>query len=159
MKSFFCFRKKTLPIFIQHISYFFHQTIAQTLHDTYLKNIKLREKRFQCILALIFCSSSSYSFIKHQCATLNLNDVPYLTKPCERKVTARSNEHFTYFCFAAFWNLIFMCKGSQTRNYADLLRFQSRAKDPIHILILTKSIISFLIYSFHNFTLVYEQEK
>ena len=50
-----------------------------------------------------------------------------------------------------------MCKGSQTKIYTDLLRFQSKVKDPIHIAILMKSIIPFFIHSFHVLTLVYEQ--
>ena len=64
-----------------------------------------------------------------------------------------------HFVFALFWNLFFMRKGSQLRIYADLVRFQSRVKGPMHITILMKSIILFFIHSFHVLTLVYEQEK
>ena len=52
-----------------------------------------------------------------------------------------------------------MCKVSQIRIHADLLRFQSRVKDVIHIIIFMKSIIPFSIHSFHVLTLVYEQKK
>ena len=70
--------------------------------------------------------------------SLFFNDIPYLTKRRQRKVTTRSGEDFVL-----FWNLVFMCKGSHPRIYADLLRFQSRVKDPIHIIILMKSIFHF----------------
>ena len=63
------------------------------------------------------------------------------------------------FVFVLFWNLVFICKGSQPRIYADLIRFQSRLRDSIHIIIFMKSIIPFLIYSFHVLTFAYEQEK
>ena len=53
------------------------------------------------------------------------------------------------FVFVLFWNLVFMCKASQPRIYVDLLRFQSRVKDPVHIIILMESIIPFFIHSFH----------
>ena len=49
--------------------------------------------------------------------------------------------------FVLFWYLVFMCKGCQPRIYADLLRFQSRVNDPIHI-ILMRSMIPFFIHSF-----------
>ena len=56
-----------------------------------------------------------------------------------------------------------MCKVSQPRIYSDLLRFQSRVKDPIDIItviiILMKSIIPFFIHSFYLLTLAYEQKK
>ena len=52
-----------------------------------------------------------------------------------------------------------MCKGNQAKIYADLLSFQSKVKDPIHIVILKKSIIPFFIYSFHVLRLDYEHEK
>ena len=32
------------------------------------------------------------------------------------------------FGLVLFWNIVFMCKGSQPRIYADLLRFQCRAR-------------------------------
>ena len=63
------------------------------------------------------------------------------------------------FIFILFCNLVFICKGSQPRIYADLLRFQSGVKHPIHTIILMKSIIPFFTRSFHVLTLVYEQEK
>ena len=48
-----------------------------------------------------------------------------------------------------FFKLNFVCKGSQPRGvYADLLRFQSRVEDSIHI-ILMKSMNPFFIPSFH----------
>ena len=53
------------------------------------------------------------------------------------------------FIFILFCNLVFICKGSQPRIYADLLRFQSGVKDPIHTIILMKSIIPFFTRSFH----------
>ena len=52
-----------------------------------------------------------------------------------------------------------MCKGIQSRIYADFPGFQSRVKDPIYIIILIESIIPFLIHSFHVLTLAYQQEK
>ena len=52
-----------------------------------------------------------------------------------------------------------MRKGSQPRIYGNLLRFQSRIKDHTHIIIFMKSVITFLIHSFHILTLVHEQEK
>ena len=58
--------------------------------------------------------------------------IPYLVKLCQKKVTKRSGENFTRFCFCFFWKLVFMCKVSQLRIHADLLRFQSRVKDVIH---------------------------
>ena len=63
------------------------------------------------------------------------------------------------FAFGLFWNVVFMCKGSQPRIYVDLLRFQSRVKDSVHKIILMKSIFPFFIHYFHVLTLVYEQEK
>ena len=63
------------------------------------------------------------------------------------------------FVFVLFWNVIFMCKGSQPRIDANLLRFQSRVKDPTHIIILMESIVPFSIHSFYVLTTVYEQEK
>ena len=45
-----------------------------------------------------------------------------------------NSKNLTQFCFVFFWNLVFICKGSQPRIYADLLRFLSRVKDPIHII-------------------------
>ena len=53
-----------------------------------------------------------------------------------------------------------MWKGSQPRIYTDLLRFQSRVKDPMHIImiILMKSVIPFFINSFHVLLLVYEKK-
>ena len=62
------------------------------------------------------------------------------------------------FVFVLVWNLVFMCKVSQPRIYPDLLRFQSRVKDPIHIIILM-NIITFFIHFFHLLTLVYEQSN
>ena len=55
--------------------------------------------------------------------------LPYLTKLRQRKVTTRSDDNFMPFCFVLFWNLVFMCKGSQPRIYADLLRVNPRVKD------------------------------
>ena len=55
--------------------------------------------------------------------------LPYLAKLRQRKVTTRSDDNFMPFCFVLFWNLVFMCKGSQPRIYADLLRVNSRVKD------------------------------
>ena len=52
-----------------------------------------------------------------------------------------------------------MCKGSQPRNFDDLFRLKPRAKDPIHIIKLMKSIIPFFIHSIPVLTRVYEQEK
>ena len=62
----------------------------------------------------------------------------------------QSDENFTCFCV-----IVLMCKGSQRRIYADLLRFHSTVKEPI---ILMKSIIPFLIHSFCVLILVYGQE-
>ena len=59
------------------------------------------------------------------------------------------------FIFILFWDLVFICKGSQPRIYADL----SGVKDPIHTIILMKCIIPFFIRSFHVLTLVYEQSR
>ena len=91
--------------------------------------------------------------------SLFFNNIPYLEKLRQRKVITRGGENVTRFCFLLFWNLFFKCKSSQPRIYADLLRFQSRVTDTIHITILMKSIIPFFIRSSHVFTLVYEQEK
>ena len=48
---------------------------------------------------------------------------------------------------------------AEPRIYADLLGFQSRVKDPIHIIMLMKSIIAFFNHFFHALTLVYKLEK
>ena len=45
------------------------------------------------------------------------------------------------------------------RIYADLIRFQSRVKDLLHITILVKSIILFFIHCFNVLTFIYEKEK
>ena len=42
-----------------------------------------------------------------------------------------------------FWNLVFMCNGIQSRICTDLLKFQSKVRDPIHIIILMMSIFHF----------------
>ena len=52
-----------------------------------------------------------------------------------------------------------MCKINQPRIYVDLVRFQSRVRVLIHIIILMKSINSFFIYSFYVLTLFYQPEK
>ena len=70
------------------------------------------------------------------------------------RVFARSGEKFTRFCFCFIVEL-----SSQPRIYADLLRLQSRVKDPKGIIILMKIIIPFFIYSFHVLTLAHEQER
>ena len=54
---------------------------------------------------------------------------------------------------------VFMYKVSQSRIFADLLRFQPRVKSPIHMIILMKSIMPFFNHSFHVLALVYEQGK
>ena len=60
---------------------------------------------------------------------------------------------------ALFWNLVFLYKGSRGRIYADLLSFKSGVKDPLHTIILMKSIIPFFIHFYHVLTLFYKQEK
>ena len=87
------------------------------------------KKWFQCILALMSCSSSFYSFIKHFLHEFAFQWYTYLTwqnfarEKWQHEVT-------TILCrFVLFWNLVFMCKGSQPRIYADLLRVNSRVKD------------------------------
>ena len=57
------------------------------------------------------------------------------------------------FVFVLLWNLVSMCKGSQSRIYADLLRFQPRVNDPLHVIILMKNIIPFFNHFFHVLTL------
>lgn len=51
------------------------------------------------------------------------NGRPYLAKLCQGKVVTRSDDNFTRFFFVLFRNLVFLCKGSQARIYADLVRF------------------------------------
>ena len=91
------------------------------------------------------------------CASLFFNDIP-----CSTKLNTREKRRHEVvkllrgFAFVLFWNLVFMCKGSQPRVYADLLRFHSIKKDSITLM---KSMTSFLIHSFHVLTLAYEQEK
>ena len=74
--------------------------------------------------------------------------------PEENDVTKWQKVNAFFFCF--------ILELSQPRIYADLLRFQTRVKDPkdpIHIIILVKSIIPFFIHSFHVLILVYEQRN
>ena len=86
------------------------------------------------------------------CARLFSNDIPYLAKLRQRKVTTTKWRKFYEFHFILFWKLVFMCEGSQPRTYTDLFRFQSRVKEPIHIIILMKSIIQVFIHTFHVLT-------
>ena len=88
----------------------------------------------------------------------NFKDIPWWQNFAREKWRHKVAKFLRGFV-VLFWNLVFMCKCSQLRIYADLLIYQSRATDPIHIIILMQSIIPFFIPSFHVLTVVYEQEK
>ena len=70
------------------------------------------------------------------------DEISYLAKLCERQVTIRCGKIFAQFC-------------KKPRTYDDLLRFQSRVMDPIHIAILMRSINPFFVHSSHVLTLAY----
>ena len=92
-----------------------------------------------------------FQIMKYFCGSLFFNDKPYLAKLRQRKVTTRSGGNFMWFCFCFIWNLVYMRKGNQPRIYVDLLRFQSKVKDPINIIILEHNItFSFILSMFLN---------
>ena len=131
-------------------------SFSLTLNAIYLKDINFREIILVYPQLNVMLFKFLFSHKTFFCASLFFNDILYLVKVCQKKVTTQIAQNFTWFCFFIFLNFVFICKGSHPRSNADLLRFQSSVKDPIHLIILTKSIF---IYSFHVFALVYEQER
>ena len=128
------------------------------MRGTYLEDINLKISKemtpvYSCLNVMFF----KFLFI---CETIFVRVcilMIYLVKLCLKRVTTWRGENFQQFFL--FWILGFMCKGTQSRIYADLLRFQSKVKNPIHIIILTRRRIQFFTHSFHILRLVYEQEK
>ena len=107
------FLKKAFLIFIRNVSYFFHEAITtQAWRGICLKDIKsiVFEKSN-------FSVSSPFMFFKflfiHKTflgGVCFFNDIPYLAKLPQRKLTTQSGKNFTRFCFVLFWILVFMCK-------------------------------------------------
>ena len=72
------------------------------------------------------------------------NDIPYQTKLHQRKVATRSGKNLTRFCWSFILEFGFYVRnGIQSRICTDLLKFQSKVRDPIHIIILMMSIFHF----------------
>ena len=134
---------------------FFHWTIAQTVRGIYLKDIILKgfERSYSsvsspwCYTLQVFIHSWNIF-----CASLFVNDMPYLAKLRQRKVTTQSGKNVILFCFCFIVEFSFYMQ--KPGIYADLLRFQSRVKNLIQI-ILMKRIILFFIHSYHVLTFVY----
>ena len=62
--------------------------------------------------------------------------------------------------FLFYFGILLLCaKIASLETMLIYVDFQSRVKDPIHIIILMKSIISLFILSFYDLTVVYEQER
>ena len=157
----FLSKKNSANLYTKHFAFFtLNNSPDVAWHD--LKDINLKVSGemipvYPCLNVMFFkVLFMQKTFFARVCF---FNDIPYLAKLCQRKVMTQNGKNFTRFCFVLFWNFVFMCKGSQPKIYADLLRFQSRVKDPIHIIILMQSIILFLILSFHVFALVHKQDK